>query len=132
MVGFLAALYSLVVILVVVGGLWSFRQQSLSIARDQALAIAVFSAAYTSRMYDVADQVATQQADELSGSAPLTLDRLGSRFANASARTGLNDYIVVVDQQGHVVAASEAMMMRPARRDAHSAHAKGPISSSDP
>lgn len=125
MVVALSLVYGLVVVALVGGGLWITRQAALETARAQAVAITTFSAAYTARMYDLGDQVATTLAEEFSG-RPLDPDAVSLAIVQAAERTAQNDYIVVVDAQGRVIAASEPMRLQlPARADALIAHQNG-------
>lgn len=124
MFGVLAGIYGAMIVILFGIGIWAVHQQSLATARNQAAAIAAFSAAYTSRMYDLGDEVATVLAEDFSG-APLDVEEISRAIVQATERTAMNDYIVVVDAEGNVIAASEPMPQLRARVDALQAHRNG-------
>ncbi len=118
------AAYSLVVIGLCGAGIWGARVQTLQATHAQAAAIASFSAAYTSRMYDLSDEVTRHLAQQLQAT-PLNANALTPMLVEAAEATAQNDYLLVFGPDGDLIASSE-----PARRfriqdDALSAHRSG-------
>lgn len=116
--------YALVVVGLCGAGIWSARVQSIAAAKAQATAIATFSAAYTSRMYDIADEVGRRLAQDLSGS-PLEPQRIAPLLTAAAEGTAQSDYFVVFDADGDLIASSEPMRPFKAQEDTLAAHRGG-------
>jgi len=118
------AAYSLVVIGLCGAGIWGARVQTLRATQAQAAAIASFSAAYTSRMYDLSDEVTRHLAQRLQASA-LNAETLTPVLVEAAEATAQNDYLLVFGPEGDLVASSEPMRRFRIQDDALSAHRSG-------
>lgn len=116
--------YSVVVIGLCGAGIWAGRTQSLEMAKTQATAIATFSSAYTSRMYDVADEVGRRLAQDFSG-GPLSADDATPLLIAAAEGTAQSDYFVLFDADGDLLASSEPMRRFRAQEDSVAAHRGG-------
>lgn len=116
--------YSLVVIGLCGTGIWGARVASLRMAESQAAAIAAFSAAYTSRMYDLSDEVTRHLAADLR-TTPLTPEAVAPMLAEAAEATAQNDYYVVFAPDGTLVASSTPMRRFRIQDDALTAHRGG-------
>ena len=118
------AAYSLVVIGLCGAGIWGARVQTLRATHTQAAAIASFSAAYTSRMYDLSDEVTRHLAQRLQGSA-LNPQAITPQLVEAAEATAQNDYLLVFGPDGDLIASSEPMRRFVIQNDALSAHRSG-------
>lgn len=116
--------YSLVVIGLCGAGIWAARAQSIEMTKAQSTAIATFSSAYTSRMYDVADEVGRRLAEDLA-EGPLNPAAAAPKLAAAAEETAQSDYFVLFDANGDLLASSEPMRRFRAQEDSVSAHREG-------
>ncbi len=116
--------YALVVIGLCAAGIWSARTQTLDMARSQATAVATFSSAYTSRMYDIADEVGRHLAEDI-GDAPLDPMALTPLLVAAAEGTAQNDYFVVFNAEGEMIAGSEPMQSFRVQEDTLAEHRAG-------
>lgn len=102
----LGLLAAVVIIAFRVQSLMSDRARLLEQRAAQATSLAQFAATYTSRLYDESSRLAGQVNDHLHAHQP-TPRELSAYLAARAADTQANDYLVVLNREGRLMASSD-------------------------